>query len=423
MDLTTINNIWRPVHGELVRALALLTPEWEDLQRLQNFTQKSLRSINWPVELVHGGGIAYTEDGGSTARATSNEPPEATDTWKHMVGRFEVGFDALDAENGSGGFSSAQIEPQVRYQAGDKLRSFRRTVASSFYGHNTGILFLATGTASNPSGSQTALVVDSLYGEAGVTFDLIRDYMTKDKDFVVVHEGETAAERGEGLLVAIDESNNEITLDSDTAFNAAVADGDAVVLKNQVLAGAASDLDRAINGMLDLTRATTLHGISETNFPDWSAGVDVTGYGQALAGKDLFKWMKDVEQRSDRPVQFAYTTVGVVTEGGGAQLDQRRYDATTDTMRLGFQNVVTQGVELEPRPYVPNGFLFLGSEGSLKKLSPDEEPQNVVDQGEKAGSFQQYQDRLGFFKDQVFRAQLTAVSRLGLGVVDGITEA
>jgi hypothetical protein len=144
MDTTVINTIWRPVYGMLVRGLALLTPEWENLKQLENFKKLSPRAIYWPVELVHGGGVAFTEDGGSTARAASNAPLEATDTWKHMVTRFEVGYDAIAAEN-DGKFAEQQIEKQVRYQAADKLRAFRRAIAVNFYGHNTGHLFLAEG--------------------------------------------------------------------------------------------------------------------------------------------------------------------------------------------------------------------------------------------------------------------------------------
>ncbi|KKL05133.1 hypothetical protein LCGC14_2609090, partial [marine sediment metagenome] len=140
MDLTVINNVWRPVYGELIQGLRLLTPEWANLKQLKNFKQLSPRSINWPVDLQFGGGIAATADGGSLARAVSNQPIEATDTWKHFVGRFEIGFDALE-DGGTSKFVKQEIKKQVRYQAADKLRSFRRAVAMMFYGHNTGVLF------------------------------------------------------------------------------------------------------------------------------------------------------------------------------------------------------------------------------------------------------------------------------------------
>lgn len=421
MDITIINEIWRPVYGKLVRGLALLTPEWSRLKQLSNFSQLSPRAINWPVELVHGGGIAYTTDGGSTARAQSNEPVEATDTWRHMVGRFEVSFDAMEGENASR-FTRQQIEKQVRYQAADKLRSFKRAVAINFYGHDTGHLFLAEGTASNPSGTQTKVRLKDLYGETGVTFDQIRRYLTVNKDYVNVHAGTASTVRGGGKLIAIDEANRDITLATASDISGAVTAGDAIVLNNQVQSGAADDQDLWMHGLLDLTRAASVHGIATANQPDWRAAVNETAHGN-LSGSDLYMWFEEIEQNSDHAPQWAYTTTAVIAAAGGPELDQRRYGADDDTMRLGFKKLNVMGVMAEGRPYTPSGFLFMGSNSALRKLSPDEDVRDVIDMGDKAGSFKQYENQLGFYKDQVFRAQLTVVSRLGLGVASGVTEA
>lgn len=422
MDTTTITNIWRPLYGMLVRGIALLTPEWENLKRLSNFRQLSPRSMVWPVELINGGGVAFTSDGGSTARASSNSPVEATDTWRHIVTRFEVGYDALQAESDSK-FSAAQIEKQLRYQAADKLRSFRRAIAINFYGHNTGHVFLAEGTASNPAGTTTRIRVKDLYGETGLAVPArIRDYITVNKDYISVHSGTTATVRGSGKVTAINESTNDIDIATAAAIHGDVVAGDAICLFNQVLSGSVDDQDLWLNGMMDLTRATTLHNIAVSAQPDWVAGVDVSSYGKVLNGVDAYKWFETIEQRSDHKVQWGYTTIGAIAAGGGTQLDQKRYGADADTLRLGFSKLVLMGVGLEGRPYVPSGYLFLGSNTALRKMSPDEDPKNVVDSGDKAGSFKQYDNRLGFYKDQVFRAQLTAVSRLGLGVVSGVTE-
>lgn len=423
MDITTINNIWRPVYGKLVKGLALLTPEWSQLQQLKNFEQLSPRAINWPVLLSYGGGIAMSSDGGSTARATSNEPVEATDSWKYMVGRFEVGYDALTGEN-AGRFASQQIDKQLRFQARDKLNSFKRAIAVQYYGHSDGILFLAEGTASNPSGTQTKVRLKDLYTETGLAATRIRDYITVNKDLVAVHSGTTSTQRGSGVVVAIDETNKDITLASASAFHASVVAGDAIVLYNQVKQDGTDDINEAINGLLDIMRATTLHNISSSSQPDWVAGVDEASYGKVLDGKDLYKWFEEIEQRSGMAPEWVRTTTGVIAAAGGPETSQRRYGDRQSTMVLGFDEVISQGVSLKGFPYVPSGFAFIGSNGALKKLSPDEgDPKNLVTQGDRAGSFKQYENQIGFYKDQIMRAQLTAVSRLGLGIADGITEA
>jgi hypothetical protein len=426
MDLTVINTIWKPVYGKLVMGMRQLTPEWAGLRQLKNFTQLSPRSINWPVELVNGGGIAFTSDGGSTARASSNEPPEATDSWTHMVGRFEVGFDQLVGENAAK-FTAQQIEKQVRYQAADKLRSFQRAVAIGFYGYPDAILFHATGSdISNPSGTITRLGIDSLYGDAGALASnfRIRDYLTINKDWANVKVAETAASRNAtpGKVVAISEANDTIDLDSGTYFGASIVANDAIVLANQVLSGAADDLNLGFNGLLHLTRGATVHNISSSSQPDWVAGVDLSSYGSALSGADLYQWFEEIEQRSGHTVEWGYTTVRAIAAAGGAELDQRRYGADEDTMRLGFKKLNVMGVQVEGRPYVPSGHLFLGSSTAVQKIAPDEDVMDVVEMGDRAGGFKQYQDRLGFYKDQVMRSQMAAVSRLGLGVVSGVTE-
>ena len=423
MDITIINNIWKPVYGELVKGMQQLTPEWANLKQLRNFQQLSPRSINWPVELVQGGGIAFSSDGGSTARASSNEPPEATDSWTHLVGRFEVGFDALADEK----LSSTAIEKQVSYQAADKLRSFQRAVAIGFYGYPDAILFHATGAnISNPSGTVTRFGIDSLYGDAGALASnlRIRDYLTIDKDYVNVHNAETTSLRNAtpALVDAISEANDTIDVDSGTYFGASISANDAVVLANQILSGSADDLNLGLNGLLHLTRATTVHNISSATYPDWDATVDQSAYGSALGGADLYQWFEEIEQRSGMAPEWAYTTVRAIAAAGGAELDQRRYGSDDDTMRLGFKNLNVMGVQTQGRPYCPPGHLFIGSSAAVRKIAPDEDVRDVVEMGDRAGGFQQYQDRLGFYKDQVMRSQIAAVSRAGLGVVSGITE-
>jgi hypothetical protein len=422
MDLTIINTVWRPVYGELVEGLRLLTPEWANLKNLKNFRQLSPRAINWPVDLQFGGGIAATEDGGSLARAVSNSPVEATDTWKHFTGRFEIGYDEL-VDEGDSKFVKQEIEKQVRYQAADKLRSFRRAVAMMFYGHNTGVL----GLVSAVNDGADTITLNSFYGDSGVAMPArLRDYFTPGLDKVAIHDASAAdVELVRATVVSINESTDTLTLTSGTDLSG-VEVGDKVVLANQVITGdAQTDLDLWMNGLLDLTRSATVHGLAASSYPDWVAGVNESSFG-TVRGGNLYTFFEDINQRSSYPVQWAYTTIGAIAEMGASELDQRRYGSDDDTMRMGFKSLNVMGVSVQSRPYVPAGHLFIGSNGALRKLSPDEAsptPTNVVEIGNKAGSFQQYTNRLGFYKDQVFRAQLTVVQRLGLGIVSGVTEA
>lgn len=422
MDLTLVNEIWRPFYGKLVKGIALLTDEWKELLRLTNFEQLSPRSMTWPVELVNGGGMAWTSNGGSTSRATSNRPVEATDTWKHLTGRFEIGFDELNAEN-SAKFSQSQIEKQMRYQAADKLRSFRRAIAVGFYGYPDAVLFEATGAGVVDNGASLTIPIANLYGHASLAIPNVRDYVTKNKDYGAFVDQTTGAIVCEGLVSNINESTPSITIDT-TVAAAAITAGLGFVLYNQVQNDGTTDLDQGINGLLHIGLSTIVHGLDESTNPDWVPGVRDTATGAALTGTQLFKDFSAIEKRSDYAPTFCWTTDGVIAAAGGAQLDQRRYGADEDTMRLGFKKLNVMGVIAEGRPYCPAGFAFMGNPKALRKLSPDEAgPKDVVDTGDKAGGFKQYENTLGFYKDQVMRAQLTCVSRLAFGIRGGITEA
>jgi hypothetical protein len=422
MDLQTINTIWRPVYGKLQKGIRLLLPEWKNLKKVENFRQLSLRQINWPVELVNGGGIVFTSDGGSTAKATSNEPPEATDSWIHMAGRFEIGYDAISMNN-DGRVAAQQIKKQLGYQAADKLRSLQRAVAIGFYGFPDATLFLAEGTASNPSGNQTRVRLKDLYGITGLTPRNVRSYITKDKDIVAVHSGATATVRGSGKVIAINESTLDIDLDSASAFHLTVAAGDNVVLFNQALTGAADDFNLGINGLLHLMTSDTVHGISATNQPDWDVGFEVANLAAALSGASLYKAFEEIEQESNMRPQWVWTTTGAIAAAGGAELDQRRYGADEDTMRLGFRKLNIMGVQAEGRPYCPAGYAFIGSNSALRRIAPDEDPKDLIQSGDRSGGFKQYENTLGFYKDIVFRTQLAVTARKGLGYYGGVTES
>lgn len=410
MDTVLIDEVWRPYYGKLVKGFQVLTPEWKFLKRLENFDQLSPRQIVWPVDLITGGGIAMTYDAGPTARATSNAPVEATDTWKHMTGRFEVSYDVLTMNNSSK-VARQQIVKQLRYQVRDKLMSFKKRMSYGFYGHNDGVLFLVNSAAGAPS-----YTVKDRYGETGLATDV--SWLTPGKDYVAVYEpGVGLRTNGIQKVTAVNRTTQTITL---AAGPTGAATGDQIVLANHI-DGTTHDLNRGMNGMLDLTSAASLHNITTAAQPDWSAAID-TALSAALSGSKLYTAFETCEKESGYRPDFAWTTIGAIASAGGSQLDQRRYSDKEDTMRLGFRKLNVMGVQTEGMLFCPPGHFFAGSSKALKKLSPDEDVK-VVATGGPQGGFVYYGDTLGYFKDQVFRVQLTCKSRKSLIHWTAVTEA
>lgn len=415
MDTTVITNIWRPLYDELVTGFQLLTPEWEKLKMLKNFKQMSLRSINWPVDLTYGGGIIMTSDGGSTARASSNTPVEASDSWCHFAGRFEVSYDAFTMNNDAR-VTKQQITKQLSYQVRDKLRAFQKRMSVAFYGKNTNVIALVAGAEA----AQTVIELDDLYGVSGMAV-VPSQLFTPGKDYVAFLDlGGADAILDIVLVTAVDDGTAAITV----ASAVTVADGDKVVLANHlsnVGGDTESDFDATgFNGLLSLVEDTTVHNIAEGTYPDWSPSLDAS-LSAALSGSVLYKAFQLSQKESGYRPDTALTTIGAIAAGGGSELDQRRYGASDDTMRLGFENLKVMGVPVEGMLFCPAGNFFAYSSSALRKLSPDEEVKDVATGGPQDFVF--YGNQFGYYKDEVFRAQITAISRKTLIRWDTVTEA
>jgi hypothetical protein len=424
----TIETIWRPIFGALEQGIQLLTPEYAKLQSLKNFDRLGMRGIYWPTELVNGGGMAWSVNRGSTARASSNEPVEATDTWKHLLGRFDVGFDELAAENDPK-FTSAQIEKQLKYQAGDKLKSFRRAVSIGFYGFPDAILFRTAGVSVNAGGGIATIPLKDLYSLDGVFPKRIRDYLTAGRDYVAIISNPDSSPTivTEGFVVSIDEANRTVDVEHEGVF-AAGSENHALVLYNQVQNAGKTDLDEGMNGLLSLNLSGVVHGIDEDDYPDWTPGVRVLDYNKRLNGTDAYKFFEEIQQRSGYAPEWLLTTIEAIAAAGGPQLDQRRYAADDNTMRVGFKNLNVMGVIAQGVPYCVPGFAFIGNNSALRKLQPGgNDPGGVVSNGDQgvsgvASAFKQYPDTLSFYTDLIVRPQLTLRNRLAMGILGGVDE-
>jgi hypothetical protein len=417
VDTLTINTLWRPYYGKLVTGLRLLTPEWRILNDLKNFEELSNRQITWAVDLIFGGGILYTSDGGSTALAMSNAPVEATDSWRHMTRRFEVSYDVLTAENRAK-FAKQQVKKQMRYQVRDAIRSFHKSVSINFYGSNSGVLFLIASAVGAPT-----YTVKDRYGVTGLLPDMRfvnASAVAGRGDFVAVIDPGGPTVRGIEKVTAV---TRGATPDFTTAGSVAGAAADDLVVFANSLDTTSTDNTLWFNGLQDIVSDTAvLHGLDPATYLDWTPSVNVPNLNASLSGEKLALWFALAEQDSGYAPNFAWTTAGAIASAGGTQLDQRRYTADDDTMKLGFKNLRVQGVQTRAMPYCPPGYFYAGNSKALRKLSPDagRDPKKVTTGG--PDNFVYYGDKLGYFCDHVFRPQLTVVSRKALIGVAGVTE-
>ncbi len=398
-----------PIHGKLVAGVNFITPEFSKLQRLQNFMELSPREMKWPVDLEFGGGVAYTVDGGTVAHATNNEPVEATATYAWLTKRFDVTFGQfVDRQNAR--FRRARIVEQLSYQGKQAIRAFHKRVAVAFYGQSDNVLCLVQQVTGDPTWE-----LKDHYGITGAVPPV--KMFTPNRDTVAFIDPGGPTVRGRSKITATAQGPPATITTAGTIAGAAISDQ--VVLANQG-DGTGTDLDLGFAGIYEHANATSLFGISSVTWPDWAPGLFNSNLAAVLTGKELFTAFETSEQASDYTPDFAFTTIGVVAAAGGAQLDQRRYSADDDVMRIGFKNISVMGVTPETSPWTPAGWFLADSTRSLMKMAPSNDIQAVEESGSK---FRAYDDYLGYFCDQVFRIALPRKSRASLVLYMGVTDS
>lgn len=409
--LQTITELWRPVHGRLVKGIELVTDEFALLSRLMDYTPLSPRQMKHPVDLEYGGGLAYTVDGGTVAHAVNNAPVEATLTYAWLTKRFDVTVGQMDAKTNAK-FREARITEQLAYQGKMAVRTFHRGLSVGFYSGLNNVFAKVNDVVSAPTYG-----LKDHFGLAGVVPPVA--YFVKNKDTVTFIDPGTGLPRANRAKVTATDPGASPPTFTLAASITAGAINDLVVLANQG-DNTGTDYNLGFEGMLDHLAATTLFGISSTVQPAWKPAVYNTNLGAALSGTELYKAFALAEQLSGYTPNFAFTTIGVVAAAGGAQLDQRRYGSDEDTMRIGFKNITTMGVTPKTSPWIPAKTFIADSTKSLMKLAPDSDIKSV----EEAGSpWRAYDSRLGFFTDDWFRLGLPRKSRASLIGYLNVTEA
>lgn len=404
MDTTIINEVWRPLYGDLQQGFSLLTPEWSMLKRLEGWKELSEREVIWPTNLRFGGGVAATVDGGTPARAMSNAPVEATETWAWFARRFQVSMAIMKAK-GDATFKKSKIREQLTYQTLDAMESFRKRIAIAFWGFDDNVLAEIKAVGGAP-----VYTLKDRYGRTGLAVDV--DVFSPNNDYVaIVDPAATTSERGRDLVVDVTDDPVDPSIELAGAVAGAAA-SDLVVFANQLdQTAGVHDYGLGFPGLLQHIHGATLHGIATADEPEWAPGLVVDKAGGALDESELFVAFATSNRRSPHKVDYALSTIGVIAAAGGAQLDKVRYTPQPGDVYLGFDSLTAMGVKVQIAEFAPSGYFVADSRASLRKFSPDDEPFKVMEGGEE---FHYYGTVLGYFCDILYRVGLTRFSRRSL---------
>ena len=368
---TDLQLLWRRIQAGVVVAFQFGVEEWNLLQNLKNYDVAwSAREITFQLDLNDGVGAATIPEGGKEARPSSPTVVDATLTWILINKRFTI---SKTAQYIAAHTPKAMIIDQLTQQSKSAVRTIQRKVGDMFYGFSTGAQALV-----NASSPGTTLIIDSMYGVAGlgdasearVVTDLFRV-----GDFVFLHTGATLRGSQPEEITAITPATPSITIN---ALPASTADNDTVTfgnnLENATLAGG-SEKDENLVGLLEMNTSASVHSVSSGTEARWDVGFSDTTGGR-FTGVKLRKAKQGIDNNGGGKLDTVLWSNGVENDVVSQLQAGLRF---SDAFNMEMDGMAkSKGVKFITTKRVPEGFVFMwDSKKSLKKGTLLPEPGKV----------------------------------------------
>ena len=277
---TDITELWRKVQKGVVVAAQFGVEEWNWLADLKNFdVDWSAREITMELDINDGVGAATIVEGGKEARPSSPTAVTATITWILINKRFTM---SLTAKYIAQKTPRAMLEDQLRWQSKKAVQTIRRKTGDMFYGFSTGKV---AEVGADASGAQ--IDVKDLYGITGLgasgenraVTDIFRGGNEGFGDYIAIVNPSGNVLRGIERIASVDDDDT-ITLANAVSGQATSDDiYFANNLENTTLA-AGTEKDLNLVGLLDAITSTSLHGVSGSTNPLWTASTNDSSGGR-----------------------------------------------------------------------------------------------------------------------------------------------
>lgn len=359
---TTLPKLWKKIQGKLIHGFNVKCEEWNLIQDLSEFNVNfSAREVTAPIDISEHGGGASIPEGGYEAVPYTTAPQELTFTWVNENHRFNKSklSEYLDRRAGD-----AQLENQMKYQGKKLLQALVRRVGNQFYGYSTGV---ACQTSTNATSASQTLTLINAYGESDLDNAAFLASKFKVGDRIALVRSAALVTNGIGEVTAVTPATPSIAV---TMIGSCDADANDYItyansMENTTLAGG-TDYAKHVNGLLDGANTTSIHGLSGSTYPFWSAHVSSTGGRYSLS--HLRAGQFDIANRGGGKADLMIVSNGVQTDMTLQQQAVLRYE---DAMNMEFDGATKiKGARIFTSRKVPNSRVFLlDSKKALKRWS------------------------------------------------------
>lgn len=364
-----VNRVWRKVQGDIAPGMQFLTEEFEQIDSLTDMEDVpySAREVTRPIDIVEGGGIASIGEGGKLARPSSSNMPDITISILQFDGRFNGTFLSK-----VGNKSEAQLMSQIKFQAGDKLRSMARHFGDYFWGTSNAYLAQVSNVATATTHTHTLI---NGYGSSAITDPAFIADKFRKGDYVALVRSSALVANAIGLIGSDPDTTNGLIVVT-YAGSVTTVSGDYVVkannMENTTIDG--TDFGRGLVGIMDILTATTVHGLSGASVARWNPSLADTAAGR-FTGSTLHKMDDTIKNYgSSKGAQVIFIAQGVNRdlinyERGGYRTD--------DPFGMEIDgDVKSKGRTFFSTRRVPPGMVVTMPKGAIKLWSIIPKPDN-----------------------------------------------
>jgi hypothetical protein len=416
---TTLPKLWKKLQGPLLRGFNAKCEEWGWIRDLEQFkVNHSAREVTAPIDIERQGGGASIVEGSYEANPFTVAPQEVTLTWINENYRFTRSLLAKYLDKYAG---EAQIEDQMKYQGMKLIEALCNRVGRQFYSTSDALRCKTSTNAS--SATQTLTLIDG-HGESDIDNAAYLTGLFEVDDRIALHTAGTLIDTTNsfGRITAKDASLG--TLSVTMVASCDVDANDSIVFSNGLgnTLIADTDYNKWPVGLLDAANSTSVHSLSGSTYPLWTAYTNTTGgrFGLAYLRAGQYAIQNNGGGKADTMI----LSNGVLTD---MTLQQQAAQIFDDPLNMEFDGATkVKGVQIRTsRKVPPNRLWLMDSRKTMFRwtLMPMPNADGEFPEGEEYTNVDKLQDLSAEVFSLDFSYAFVWKNRSCLAHYEGLTEA
>jgi len=388
--LTTVSNLAKGYKKKATKLYPAFKAMVEEFSWLDDIDDEDItmsgRENLIPLDIKRGYGAHMVSDGGYEAATVTPAMNEGSFDFSELSARFYISRRAKALDTRA---AEAQIIRQIKYQSKKSMEALARRVGLNFYGTSLGFV---CETTTNATATTQTLTLNDGFGDSTIDTASYLAGLFEVGDRIGLIRSAALVSNALGAITVKDASAGTLEVVFDGSVDADAADD--IVFANGVTDTTitATDYNKWQPGLIDITTASTLHGLATSSEANWAAARNDTSggrYGRAKLKADR----QAIANASGGKLTDVVWSQGVENDVEAGEAAGRIYDSSAFDLD---QSVKAKGITFRTSQLVPPGHVFaFDRSGWGKKLLTDKPAEDgTLDFG--SAELFKAEDRSGF---------------------------